>query len=53
MPTKIKGLKTICHNKHEIFRTGGHRNWHHATRNYRVHQESHCYKNYVNQLSPP
>ena len=50
---EIKGLKTIYHNKDESFITCGYRNWRHATENFRVHEESHCHKDYVNQLSPP
>ena len=53
MPTKIKGLKTIYHNKNEVLITEGYRNWRHATGNFRVHQESHCCENYISQLSPP
>ena len=47
-----KGLKTIYHNKDESFIICGYRNWRHATENFRVHEESHCHKDYVNQLSP-
>ena len=47
-----KGLKTIYHNKDESFIICGYRNWCHATENFRVHEESHCHKDYVNQLSP-
>ena len=50
---EMKGLKTIYHNKDESFITCGYRNWRHATENFRVHEESHCHKDYVNQLSPP
>ena len=50
---EIKGLKTIYHNKDESFITCGYRNWRHATENFRVHEKSHCHKDYVNQLSPP
>ena len=50
---EIKGLKTIYHNKDEAFITRGYRNWRHATENFRVHEESDCHKDYVNQLSPP
>ena len=50
---KQKGLKTINHNKNEVLITGGYRNWHHETENFRVHQESHCCENYVSQLYPP
>ena len=50
---KQKGLKTIENNKDEAFVTVGYRNWHHATENFRVHKESVCHKEYVNQLSPP
>ena len=49
----MKGLKTIYHNKDESFVTCGQRNWRHATENFRVHEESHCHKDNVNQLSPP
>ena len=48
-----KGLKTINHNKDESFIICRCRNWRHATENFRVHEESHCHKDYVNQLSPP
>ena len=50
---EIKGLKTIYHNKDESYITCGYRNWRHATENFRVREESHCHKDYVNQLSPP
>ena len=46
LSVEIKGLKTICHNQDEAFITRGHRNWRHATENFRA-------KSYVNQLSPP
>ena len=52
MSAEIKGLKTY-HHKDEAFITRGYRNWHDATENFRVHQESDCYKDYVNQLFPP
>ena len=50
---EIKGLKTICHNRDESFLTCGYRNWLCPTEHFRVHEESHCHKDYVNQLSPP
>ena len=50
--TKIKGLKTIYNNR-EVSIVDGYRNWHHATGHFRMHRESHSYKNYVNQLSLP
>ena len=53
MLAEIKGLKTIYHNNDEAFITRGYRNWRHATENLRVHEESDCHKDYVNQLSPP
>ena len=49
MSAQIKGLKTIYHNKDEAFITLGYRNWH-GYRNFRVHEESDCHKDYVNQL---
>ena len=53
MSAEIKGLKAICHNNDEAFITHGYKNWHHATENFKVHEESNCHKDYVNQLSPP
>ena len=53
MSARIKGLKTIYHNKDEAFITRGYRNWRYVTENTRVHEESDCHKDYVNQLSPP
>ena len=50
---KQKGLKTIYHNKNEAFITRRYRNWRHAKEHFRVHEESDCHKDYVNQLSPP
>ena len=52
MTAKIKELKTIYHNKEEAFIKRGYSNWRHATKNYRVPEESNCHKDYVNQLSP-
>ena len=52
MSAEIKRLKTIYHNKDKTFTTLGYRNWHHATESFGVHEESDCYKDYVNQLSP-
>ena len=49
---EIKGLKTICYDNDEAFITRGYRNWHHATEKFRVHKESDCHNNYVNQPSP-
>ena len=53
MLAEIKGLKTICHNNDEAFITRGYRNWHHATENFRVHEESECHNKFLNQPSPP
>ena len=53
MLAEIKGLKTVCHNNDEAFITRGYRNWHHATENFRVHEESDFHNNYVNKRSPP
>ena len=53
MSAGIKGLKTIYHKKDEAFITRGYRDWHHTTENFRVHEESDCHKDYVNQLSSP
>ena len=50
---EIKLPKTIYHNKDESFIICGYRNWRQASENLRVHEESHCHKDYVNQLSPP
>ena len=43
----------MCHNKDESFIFCRYRNWRHETENFRVHEESHCHKEYINQLSPP
>ena len=51
--SKNKELKTMYHTKDEAFITRGYRNWGHATANFRVHEESDCHKDHVNQLSPP
>ena len=53
MSAEIKGLKAIYHNKNEALITCGYRSWRHATENVRVHKESGCHKDYVNQLSLP
>ena len=53
MIAEIKRLKTLYHNKDGSIYNTWIRNWHHATENFRVHEESDCHKNYVNQLSPP
>ena len=53
MSAEKKGLKTIYHNKNEAFITRSYRNWRHAAEHFRVHEESDCHKDYVNQLSPP
>ena len=53
MSAEIKGLKTIYHNKDEAFTTRGYRNWRQAKENFRVHEESDCHKDYVNELSLP
>ena len=53
MSAEIKGLKTIYHNKDEAFVARGYKNWRYARENFRVHEESECHKDYVNQLSPP
>ena len=50
---KKKGLKTIDHKKDEAFITRGYRNWRHATKNFRVDEESDSRKVYVNQLFSP
>ena len=50
---EIKGLKTIYHNKDESYIICGYRNLRHAIENCRMHEESHSYKDYANQLSPP
>ena len=39
--------------KDETFITVGYRNSHHTIENFRVHKESDCHKDYVNQLSLP
>ena len=31
MTPEIKGLKTLCHDKDDVFITRGYKNWHHAT----------------------
>ena len=53
MSAEMKGLKTIYHNKDETFITRGYRSWRHTAENFRVHEESDCHKDYVNQLSLP
>ena len=53
MSAEIKGLKTLYHNKDEAFATRGYRNWRQAKENFRVHEESDCHKDYVNELSLP
>ena len=53
MSAEIKGLRTIYPYKDKAFITCGYRNWQHATEDFRVHKESDCHKDYVNQLSPP
>ena len=50
MSAEIKGLKAIYYNKDEAFITRGFRNWRQATENFRVHEESDCHKDYVNQF---
>ena len=50
MSAEKKGLKKIYNDKDETFITRGYRNWRHATENFRLHEESDCHKDYVNQL---
>ena len=47
MSAEIKRLKIIYHNKDEAFITWGYRNW---RQYFRVHDESDCHRNYINQL---
>ena len=53
MSAETKGLKTIFHDKDEALITREYRNWYHAAENFRVHKESDCHNDYVNQLSLP
>ena len=53
MSAETKGLKTIFHDKDEALITREYRSWYHAAENFRVHKESDCHNDYVNQLSLP